>query len=466
MMGRQQEQPEQLFYTFRLERHVPSDHLLRQVDAILDLSAIRRAIQPYYSSIGRPSVDPELMIRMLLIGYAFGIRSERRLCTEVHLNLAYRWFCRLGLEGAVPDHSTFSKNRHGRFRESNLFRLLFEDVVRACVQAGLVGGEGFAIDASVIEADASRGRKVDVRPTTWLEDEQVTRPVREYLAALDAAAEAEAMRSRADDDLPPGNPPAEPKVTSLTDPAAAWTNKGQMKVLFAYGINYLIDLQAAIIVDVQATPARWSAEVDATKTMVERTETCFGLKPQRLAADTAYGSGLMVGWLMQREIEPHIPLLDREHQTKGFFTRADFTFDAAANVFTCPGGKHLKSTGLVRPDGTMPYTASTKDCRVCSLKSGCTRGNRRIVTRNVFEKQREQVRALMRTEAFERSARERKKIEMRFAHLKRHLGFRRLRLRGLTGASDEFLLVAIVQNLKKLVRCVMRGPPMPTEAVA
>jgi transposase len=446
---------------FQLERHVPSDHLLRGIDAILDLSAIRRSLEPFYSSTGRPSIDPELMIRMLLIGYAFGIRSERRLCAEVHLNLAYRWFCRLGLEGEVPDHSTFSKNRHGRFRESDLFRLLFEDVVRTCMRCGLVGGQGFAIDASVIEADASRGRKVDGKLTTWPEGEQITRPVREYLAALDQAAEAEEAKNGASDDMPPGNRPAEPKVTSLTDPAAAWTNKGQMKVLFAYSINYLIDLKAAIVVDVQATPARWSAEVDATKTMLERTETCFGLKPQRLVADSAYGSGLMIGWLMQREIEPHVPLLDHEHQTNGFFTRADFSFDAEANVFICPGGKHLRSTGLVRPDGTVPYWASTRDCRVCSLKPGCTKGEKRIVTRNLFEAQREHVRALTETEAFERSAQERKKIEMRFAHLKRHLGFRRLRLRGMTGAADEFLLVAIVQNLKRLVRFLTRGPPTP-----
>src|SRR6201993_4388156 len=164
-------------------------------------------------------------------------------------------------------------------------------------------------------------------------------------------------------DMPPGNPPTSPKVTSLTDPTAAWTNKGQMKVGFAYGTNYLIDLQQAIIVDVEATPARWSAEVAATKTMLERTQECFGLKPQRLAADAAYGSGLMIGWLMRHGIEPHIPLLDREHQTKGFFTRADFTFDPQANAFVCPAAKQLRSSGMVREDGTVPYWASTKDCR-------------------------------------------------------------------------------------------------------
>ena len=463
MMGRQDE-PGRLFYSFNLERHIRADHLLRRIDAVLDLSEIRRALAPYYAAIGRPSVDPELMIRMLLIGYAFAIRSERRLCEEVHLNLAYRWFCRLGLEGAVPDHSTFSKNRHGRFRDSDLFRLLFEHVVQQCMQAGLVGGEGFAIDASVIEADASNGRKVDGKPTTWPEDEDVTRPVREYLDALDANAAAE-VAPPPDDDMPPGNPAAEPKFTSLTDPAATWTNKGQMKVTFAYGCNYLIDLRAAaIIVDVQATPARWSAEVAVTKTMLARTETCFGLKPTRLAADAAYGSGLMIGWLTRREITPHIPILDREHQTNGMFTRADFTFDADQNVFICPGGKLLKSSGLMRDDGTVPYWASTKDCGACALKPGCTKGAKRIVTRNMFEADREQVRAMMGTEAFKQSARERKKVEMLFAHLKRNLGLRRLRLRGLTGASDEFLLAATVQNLKKLVRLLAHGPPAAVAA--
>jgi transposase len=281
MMGRQDE-PGQLFYRFSLERHVPAGHMLRQIDAVLNLDAIRLTLAPYYAATGRPSIDPELMIRMLVIGYAFAIRSERRLCDEVHLNLGYRWFCRLGLEGSVPDHSTFSKNRHGRFRDSNLFRRLFEQVVGLCMEAGLVGGEGFAIDASVIEADASRNRKVPGKPTAWPEEEVVTRPVREYLDALDAAMATEAAgnggaTSGTPDDMPPGNPPSEPKSTSLTDPAAAWTNKGQMKAVFAYATNYLIDTAAAVIVDVQATPARWSAEVAATKTIWPERKTASAL---------------------------------------------------------------------------------------------------------------------------------------------------------------------------------------------
>jgi Transposase DDE domain len=195
--------------------------------------------------------------------------------------------------------------------------------------------------------------------------------------------------------------------------------------------------------------------------MLTRTQECFGLKPQRLAADAAYGSGLMIGWLIQRGIEPHIPLLDRQHQTNGFFTRADFTFDPQANIFVCPGQKQLRSTGLVRADGTIPYWASTKDCRACALKPRCTKGTKRIVTRNLFETEREQVRVLKGTPAFERSARERRKVEMCFAHLKRNLSFRRLRLRGITGASDEFLLAATALNLRKLTRFLSHGPPVP-----
>jgi transposase len=168
-MGERRVMQKALFYRFSLERHVPSGHMLRKIDRFVDLSDIRPHLEPHYSKVGRPSIDPELMIRMLLVGYCYGIRSERRLCDEVHLNLAYRWFCRLGLDGDVPDHSTFSKNRHGRFRESGLLRRLFETVVACCMAEGLVGGEAFAVDGSIVVADAHRQRGVtqagDLDPT-------------------------------------------------------------------------------------------------------------------------------------------------------------------------------------------------------------------------------------------------------------------------------------------------------------
>jgi transposase len=203
MMGPRQIAQGALFYEFSIEDHVPADHLLRQVDRFVDLSEIRSFLAPFYSATGRPSVDPELMIRMLIVGYCFGIRSERRLCDEVHLNLAYRWFCRLDLADAVPDHSTFSKNRHGRFRESDLFRHLFESVLARCIAEGLVGGDGFGVDASLIKADASRYTKVEAKD--WSAPETVTRATREYLDTLDDAAFG-------------GATPVQPKTLSPSDP--------------------------------------------------------------------------------------------------------------------------------------------------------------------------------------------------------------------------------------------------------
>src|SRR6202790_5328949 len=161
MMGDRQVQQDALFYEFSLERHVPEPHLLRAIDRFVDLDGVRAHLAPFYSETGRPSIDPELLIRMLIVGYCFGIRSERRVCEGVHLNLAYRWFCRLGLDGEVPDHSTFSKNRHGRFRDSDLLRRLFETELQRCIEEGLVGGEGFAVDASLIQADASDRTRVE-----------------------------------------------------------------------------------------------------------------------------------------------------------------------------------------------------------------------------------------------------------------------------------------------------------------
>src|SRR5436853_102652 len=174
-----------LFYSFNLDDHVPTDHLLRGIDRVLDLGELRGHLAPFYSHTGRPSIDPELMMRMLIVGYGFGIRSERRLCEEVHLNLAYRWFCRLGLDGSVPDHSSFSKNRHGRFRDSDLLRHLFETVLQRCIDEGLVGGEGFAVDASLIQADASDRNPPGRNPRGEAHDRAFAGALRSRPRALD-----------------------------------------------------------------------------------------------------------------------------------------------------------------------------------------------------------------------------------------------------------------------------------------
>ncbi|MDB5794718.1 MAG: transposase [Noviherbaspirillum sp.] len=289
MMGRQVAQRER-YELIDLEEFVPREHLLRAVDRYLDLTELRAHLANSYSHMWRPPVDPELMIRMLIIGYCYGIRSERRLCEEVHLDLAYRWFCHLSLHDKVPDHSTFSKNRHGRFRDSDAFRQLFESVLRRCMAEGLVEGEGFAMDASIVKADAQRQRAVSgSRSFDWGDPAHATRPIREYLSALDKAEAPESPR----------------KSISLTDPASTWTAIGG-PAIFAYSTNYLVDLKAGIIMDVEASSANKSAEVSATMRMIERVEQTFAMKPQRLVSDTSYGSAAMLGWLIeQKQITPH-----------------------------------------------------------------------------------------------------------------------------------------------------------------
>ena len=443
MMGERHVDQEALFFGFSLERHVPVGHLLRAIDRFVDLSDLRARLAPFYSETGRPSVDPELLIRMLLVGYCHGIRSERRLCEEVHLNLAYRWFCRLGLDGEVPDHSTFSKNRHGRFRDSDLMRQLFETVLRRCVAEGMVGGEGFAVDASLIKADANRQRGVE--GTKGLAPEMTSRAIDEYLTVLDDAAFGAATE-------------VTPKFISPADPAARWTAAHGGLAFFAYSTNYLIDLDNAIIVDVEASTAIRQAEVTAAKTMIERVDKLFSLYPERLAADTAYGSGEMLDWLVhERGIEPHIPVFDKSKHTDDTFSRSDFTYDHEGDAYLCPGGKILTCKGTLVNDGdTLMYRASKYDCGTCSLKTRCCPNTpSRRVPRSIYEGARDMARDIAKTEAYTVSRRQRKKVEMLFAHLKRILRLDRLRLRGPCGARDEFLLAATAQNLRKLAKLIL-----------
>ena len=447
MMGDRTVAQEALFYEFSLERHVPADHLLRSIDRFVDLLSIREHLRPFYSDTGRPSIDPELMIRMLIIGYTHGIRSERRLCDEVHLNLAYRWFCRLGLDGAVPDHSTFSKNRHGRFRDSDLLRRLFEATVERCLEEGLVRGEGFAVDGSLIRADANRQRGQAELPS-----DVSSRAVREYLDVLDDAAFGSAT-------------PAAPKAISPVDPAARWTAQRGGPAEYCYATNYLIDVEHGVIVDVEATTAVRQAEVTAARRMIERTHERFELLPERLAADTGYGSAEMLGWLVhEKGIEPHVPVFDKSRRTDGTFSREDFRYDPASDSYRCPGGKLMRTTGTLVNDGaTLIYRASKQDCSGCPLKPRCCpREPQRKVPRSVHESARDIARDISKSDAWLISRRQRKKVEMLFAHLKRILKLDRLRLRGPCGARDEFHLAAAAQNLRKMAKLL--GPAQPLTA--
>ena len=359
----------------------------------------------------------------------------------------------------MPDHSAFSRARNERFGDSAIFRSVFERVVDACIVAGLVGGEGFAVDASLIAADANKRRSIP--GSEWnkeLDAQQVSRATKEYLATLDDAA-----FGAASDVIP--------KFVSPSDPAAQWTGAMRGAAFFAYADNYLIDVKFGVIMDVEASRAIRQAEVRASKTMIERTEERFDIKPEWLAADTAYGSGANLNWLVNdKKIAPHVPVIDKSNRDDGTFNREDFTFDKERNVYICPAGKILTTTGRLVNDGetTLLYFASVLDCRSCPLRARCCpKMPARRIPRSIYEEARDVARALARTNAFAQSRRDRKRVEMLFAHLKRILRLGRLRLRGPRGAQFEFTLAAIAQNLRRLAKLVARPPPIaPAPCVA
>ena len=450
MMGSSDKPQDELFYAFNLNDVVPQDHLLRDIDRLLDFTELREHLAPYYSHTGRPSVDPELMIRMLLIGYCCGIRSERQLCYEVTMNLAYRWFCKLSINDKVPDHSTFSKNRHGRFREAEAFRFVFEQVLKRCMDEGLIGGEGFAVDASVVKADANRQKHRDNDDDDWGSG---SRAINEYLDALKEDG---------------SSIPADKKI-SLTDPMAQWTCAPGGPAYYAYSTNYLVDTKVGIIADVEATPALRTPEVWSTKTMIERVKDRFGIETKKLIGDTAYGTAEFLNWMVnEANIEPHVPVMDWGDEKDDRFGRSDFSFDEANDLYTCPNGNELRRfwrnfkkprTGITKSK-EIKYTSRKADCAGCPMKEQCCPNTEiRKISRSIYEPARDVARAVSKTPAYRKTRRQRKQVEMLFAHMKRILKVDRLRLRGLSGAQDEFLLTATAQNLRRMAKYLSTGPP-------
>ncbi len=455
-MGRRKSEQGQLFYAFDLEAVVPADHLVRRIASVLDMSWVREELAPHYSHTGRPSIDPELIIHMLILGYVFAIRSERALCREVQLNLAYRWFCGLGIEDKIPDHSAFTRARNGRFRVHDIFRQLFERVVASCIKADMVGGKGFAVDASLIAADANKCGSTpgdewshDIDPAT------AQRAVQDYLANLDDPAWGAASE-------------VVPKFVAPADPAAQWTGALRNAAFFAYADNYLIDVKFGIIMDVEASRAIRQAEVGASQTMIERTETTFGIKPEWLVADTAYGSAPNLHFLADvKGIEPRVPVIEKSQREDGTFSRCDFVYDAGRDVYVCLNDKILPTNGRLRDDGMYAYYSRVSDCRDCPFKPKCCpKTPSRKITRHVYEAARDVARAVAKTAAYEQTRRDRKKVEMLFAHLKRILRLGRLRLRGPAGAQFEFTLAAIAQNLRRLAKLTVHPPDRAPVRVA
>ncbi|PYV53041.1 MAG: IS1182 family transposase [Acidobacteria bacterium] len=437
MMG-QHDRSEALFYYFRLEDQVPENHLLRLIEKHISFEFVRERLRNSYSETGRPSIDPELLLRILLIGYLYSITSERKLVEELRMHLAWRWFTGLGFDQEIPHHSTFSKNRHGRFEESKLFEELFEQIVKQCVEVGLVQGQHLSVDGSFVEANASKESRI---PREQLaEAAQVNQTVRQYLVELEQQ-----------------NPTEEPvhqqEQVSTTDPDSTYATKGGTSARLGYYDNYLVDNHSCVIVGVQATAARMSQETVAAQDMLTRFSAWQGGEPWSVAADATYGNGEFLQWLLDRGITPYMRTRDSAlRKNNPGYGPERFTYLPESNSYRCPAGEQLNYVGLNVRNRAHAYIGSAKRCGACSQKAQCTSGRYKYLAIHVHESARQRARELANTPEFCQAQRERKKVEALFAELKNHIGLRRLRLRRIKFVREQFFLAATAQNIKRLVR--------------
>src|SRR6266496_941076 len=437
MMG-QHDRSEALFYYFRLEDQVPENHLLRLIEKHISFEFVRERLRASYSETGRPSIDPELLLRIVLIGYLYGITSERKLVEELRMHLAWRWFTGLGFDQEIPHHSTFSKNRHGRFQESKLLEQLFEQILKQCVEVGLVQGTHLSVDASFVEANA--GKESRIPREQLVEAAQVHHTVREYLQELEQQNPAE-------------EPVHEQEQVSTTDPDSTYATQGGTPARLGYYDNYLVDNHSCVIVGVQATAARMSQETVAAQDMIARFAQWQGRTPVSVAADTTYGNGEFLQWLLERDITPYMRTRDSVHRKKSpFYGPERFTYLPESNSYRCPAGQPLNYVGLNVRNRARAYIGSAKRCGACSQKAQCTSGRYKYLAIHIHESARQRARELANTPEFSKAQRQRKKVEALFAELKNQIELRRLRLRRMKFVREQFFLTAAAQNIKRLVR--------------
>jgi transposase len=434
---------EALFYYFRLEDQVPENHLLRLIDRHISFEFVREQLKDSYSETGRPSIDPELLLRMLLIGYLYGVTSERKLVEELRMHLAWRWFTGLSFDQEIPHHSTFSKNRHGRFQESKLFEQLFERIVKQCVEVGLVRGKELSVDGSFVEANAAKESRI---PREQLaEAAEVHYAVRQYLVELEQQNPVE-------------EPVHEQEQVSTTDPDSTYATKGGTPARLGYYDNYLVDNDSCVIVGVQATAARMSQETVAAQDMLTRFAQWQGREPESVAADTTYGNGEFLQWLVDRNITPYMRTRDSIHRKNSpFYGPERFTYEPDKDRYICPAGQPLNYGGRSHRNRAWTYIGTRKRCGACSLRPQCTSAAFRCLVIHQHEPARQRARELANTAEFAKAQRQRKKLEALFAELKNQIGLRRLRLRRLKFVREQFFLAAAAQNIKRLVRFLRQG---------
>jgi transposase len=387
-----------MFYYVRIEDMIPANHLLRLVDKHVSLDFIREKVKHLYSHTGRPSVDPEIFLRMLLIGYLYGITSERRLCEEVKMHIGYRWFVGLNLEDKVPDHSTFSKNRHERFSESSLFQEIFDEIVNQCIAKGLLTGKHLTVDSTYIRANAS---------FKSLEPIVVDMNSREYIDTIEKENPVEEKKEDKPWE-PGGDYPHRGKTISnkthrsKTDPDARLGRKSFRATTELYhSATYVMDNKNRIIIGADVGEPDKRTDCEKALQQLRRIKWAYRLKPESLGADKGYSAGEFIHALLHEKIAPHIPIMDfRRHNGIGIYTIKDFSYDESKNIFTCPEGKELKYWGLHKKSRQHVYRASMKDCSTCRKKGECTKDRARSLSYHIHEDSIQRARDLNKTATY------------------------------------------------------------------
>lgn len=449
MKGKQR-RAEPMFACVRLEELIPAGHILRKIDRWIDFSIIHEKTEDLYSNTGRPSIDPEVLIRMMVVGYLYGITSERRLCREVQLNLAYRWFCRLTLEDKVPDHSTFSKNRYGRFSESGLFRGLFQAVVKQAQKHGLVKGQHLTVDATTVQANASLGS---------LEEIIIPYDPEEYLDKVERENPAEESL--------PDNPDKKMTNTthiSRTDPDARLFRKQFERTKLAYSDNVLMDNASRVILDVEVTEPNLHQEGQVAGEMLQRSQFAYGIQPETVGGDKAYGYGPAVRGICEAGVKPHVGLAAAKGpHIEGIYPKEDFIHDQENDELICPAGKRLWRRTTHKRNRQIEYVSSKADCKECARKSLCTRAPCRVVHRHLDKDFLDYAAELRGTDGYWISQRCRKKVEMLFGEAKEFMGLRCARRRGYKNLMEQCLITATVQNIKRIIQIFNEKAPIITQ---
>ena len=454
---------EPVFHYFQMHKLVPDGHILKLVDKHVDFSFIRERVSHLYSEIGRPSVDPVLMVKMLIVGYLFGITSERRLCEEVGMHVGYRWFVGLNMEDKVPDHSTFSKNRHGRFRESLVWEEIFEELVRRCIAAGLVRGENLSADGTYVEANASMNSMepivVSLTPKKYLR--QIERESAEP-APPTADVEGKDVGEKKAEKKEARKKPSNDTHRSRTDPDARLGKKSGSPFGLYHGVGYVMDNASGVILDAQVGHPGPNTEMGQALEGLDRAKWHFGRPVKTLGLDRGYRDADFLAETLERGVTPHVPILDMMRlnaDLRGVCPRNQFTYDSANDCYICPQGKTMKYRGL--SGRQKAYRASAKDCRICPMKTACTRDKSRTVSIHINNDALEATKKQMGTKAYRASQKCRKRIEALFGEAKEQMGFRRMKFRGRGTVAEQVWLTATAQNIKRLVKHLERLIPKP-----